>query len=140
MGVNPSTFDSSLQTRLHGCETTIAVNWSGGGRIKPGDEDWSLESLFRAAAAFPAQVAACPRRTWAILTPYNNNATFLNWSISRTVKPYDFHAVTTYAADLLDTYMAYKNNVRRIQSILDSPRSYIPAPGNHPIENSVAAL
>lgn len=99
-----------------------------------------MESLFRVAAAFPAQVAACPRRTWAILTPYNNNATFLDWSIPKSVEPYDFHGVSTYAADLLDTYMAYKNNVRRIQSVLDSPRSYMRSPGNHPIEVSVAAL
>ncbi|KAG9125092.1 hypothetical protein FRC07_009006 [Ceratobasidium sp. 392] len=140
MGVDPSFLSSTSQTSLQGCETTIAVNWSGGGRIKPDNEEWSLESLFRVAAAFPAQVAACPRRTWAILTPYNNNATFLAWSIPKAVKPYDFHGVSTYAADLLDTYMAYKNNVRRIQAVLDSPRSYMRAPGSHPIEVSVKAL
>jgi hypothetical protein len=99
-----------------------------------------LESLFRVAAAFPAQVAVCPRRTWAILTPYSNNATFLTWSIPNAIKHYDFHDVSAYAADLLDTYMAYKNNVRRIQSALDSPMSYMRSPGNHPIELSVKAL
>ncbi|QRV88308.1 hypothetical protein RhiJN_16326 [Ceratobasidium sp. AG-Ba] len=140
MGVGPSSLSSTLQSRLQGCETTIAVNWSGGGLIKPDDEEWSLESLFRVAAAFPAQVAACPRRTWAILTPYNNNHTFLTWSIPKAVTPYDFHGVSAYAADLLDRYMAYKNNVRRIQGVLDSPRLYMTSPGNHPIEISVAAL
>ena len=43
-------------------ETTITVNWCGGGNIKPKDKLWSIESLTEAAAAFPQNVADCPQR------------------------------------------------------------------------------
>lgn len=48
---------------LENSETTITVNWNGGGDIKAPGETWSIESLTKVAAAFPTNVAACPQRT-----------------------------------------------------------------------------
>ena len=43
-------------------ETTITVNWCGGGNIKDKSTLWSIESLTQAAAEFPQNVADCPQR------------------------------------------------------------------------------
>ena len=48
---------------LQNSETTITVNWNGGGDIKAPGETWSIETLTKVAAAFPTNVAACPQRT-----------------------------------------------------------------------------
>ena len=51
-------------------ETTIAVNWAGGGSIKSPEKPWTIETMTEAAAAFPDLVAMTPQRTYAILTKY----------------------------------------------------------------------
>lgn len=137
---DPSDFSSASGGSSSESETTIAVNWSGGGKIKPDDEEWSLESLYRVASAFPAKVAVCPQRTWAILTPYNNNAEFVKWAIANDITPHDFSAVESYASDLLDTYMGYKNNIRKIQTILADPVGYLLGPATNPISITVKDL
>ncbi|CAE6443597.1 unnamed protein product [Rhizoctonia solani] len=104
------------------------------------DEEWSLESLNRVVAAFPAKVALCPQRTWAILTPYENNQEFIEWAIPRNIKPYDYSGIKAYASDLLDTYIGYKNNIRRIQSVLANPTKYILGPARDAISISVKDL
>ncbi|CUA68061.1 hypothetical protein RSOLAG22IIIB_07735 [Rhizoctonia solani] len=137
---DPSGYDSALAQQASSSETTIVVNWSGGGVVKPDDEEWSLEALYRAAAAFPAKVAVCPQRTWAILTPYENNPEFVQWALEHDIKPYDYSGVKSYASDLLDTYMGYKNNMRRIQSVLANPTGYVLGPARDPISISVKDL
>ncbi|KAF5535184.1 hypothetical protein FMEXI_10935 [Fusarium mexicanum] len=49
-------------------ETTISVTWSGGGSIKDPTLDWGIDSLKKAAAAFPDLVAVTPQRTVGIYT------------------------------------------------------------------------
>ncbi|KAF8648182.1 hypothetical protein AX16_006321 [Volvariella volvacea WC 439] len=137
---DPSGYTGAFGTNLRESEVTIAVNWSGGGRIKPDDEEWTLESLYRVASAFPSKVAVCPQKTWAILTRYNNNPQFVKWSIENNIMPKDFSHVESYASDLLDTYMVYKNNIRRIQSILANPSDYLLGPASNPINIAVKDL
>ncbi|KAF4466989.1 hypothetical protein FALBO_6138 [Fusarium albosuccineum] len=44
--------------------TTITVNWKGGGDIKPNDiKEWNIENLLKVAMEFPDKVAACPQKT-----------------------------------------------------------------------------
>ena len=57
-------------------ETTITVNWSGGGSIKDPTKDWGIGTLKQAAAAFPELVAITPQRTYAILTKYTSLTSF----------------------------------------------------------------
>jgi hypothetical protein len=45
-------------------ETTISVNWMGGGQIKDPKTTWDIDSVYAAAAAFPSFVAKTPQRTW----------------------------------------------------------------------------
>ena len=64
VGVEASaSFGKQNAKALGDSETTITVNWNGGGDIKPPGETWSIETLTKVAAAFPTNVAACPQRT-----------------------------------------------------------------------------
>ncbi|KAF8648227.1 hypothetical protein AX16_006364 [Volvariella volvacea WC 439] len=135
-----SDFNSTFAPEMKQTETSIFVNWCGGGQIKRDDEQWSLESLFRAAAAFPNKVAACPQRCWAILTRYPNNPKFLHSELGSTTKVHNFAGVQQYAADLLDAYIEYKNNLLIVNKILDDPTAYVLGPGNQPVDVRAEAL
>jgi len=87
-------------------ETTITVNWSGGGSIKDPTVDWSIESLKKAAAAFPDLVAVTPQRTYAILTKYSALADFQ--MKKDDFSPLDYESAGIYTSSLLDHYMDYK--------------------------------
>ncbi|KAK4184695.1 hypothetical protein QBC35DRAFT_505299 [Podospora australis] len=117
---------SSLSAALSQTETTVTVNWSGGGQIKPDDEEWTLDTLVKAAAAFPSKVTTCPQRTWAILTRYDNNRSFVQWKAKNNlniVVP-DFNKVQHITSDLLDDYMEWKNNLTRINAVMANPKAY----------------
>lgn len=87
-------------------ETTISVNWSGGGSIKDPTEDWSIATLKKAAAAFPDLVAVTPQRTYAILTKYTSLADFQ--MKKDDFSPLDYESAGIYTSALLDHYMDYK--------------------------------
>ncbi|KAK4169843.1 hypothetical protein QBC43DRAFT_283408 [Cladorrhinum sp. PSN259] len=87
-------------------ETTISVNWSGGGSIKDPTVDWSIDSLKKAAAAFPDLVAVTPQRTYAILTKYTALADFQ--MKKDDFSPLDYESAGIYTSALLDHYMDYK--------------------------------
>ena len=87
-------------------ETTISVSWSGGGSIKDPTVDWTVESLKKAAAAFPDLVAVTPQRTYAILTKYTALADFQEKK--NDFSPLDYESAGIYTSALLDHYMDYK--------------------------------
>ena len=93
-------------------ETTITVNWSGGGSIKDPNEDWSIETLKKAAAAFPDLVAITPQRTYAILTRYTALDSFHRQKTD--FKPLDYENAGIYTGALLDAYMDYKSMWKQI--------------------------
>ena len=95
-------------------ETTIAVNWSGGGSIKDPTDDWDIASLKKAAAAFPELVAITPQRTFAILTRYTALASF--HTASQVFNPLDYENAGIYTGALLDSYMDYKALWKQISS------------------------
>jgi hypothetical protein len=131
---------SSIAATLKQTETTISVNWSGGGQIKPEGEEWSLETLMRVAAGFPTKVAACPQRTYAILSKYNNNLSFLTYTRKHKIRIRDYSVAQRYTGDLLDMYMEYKSHLSRVQNILSEPTAYKIAPVADPINVSVKIL
>ncbi|KAM0425766.1 hypothetical protein ACHAPT_009016 [Fusarium lateritium] len=133
-----SAFES--ESAMRQTETTITVSWSGGGQIKPQDEEWTLESLYAAAAAFPSKVAECPQRTWAILTPYNHTKGFVVWAKDHSIQLPQFETAQVYADDLLDMYMQYKSCVNQVQSVLEEPSAYVKRPGDDSIGTKVADL
>ncbi|KAK2593759.1 hypothetical protein QQS21_008520 [Conoideocrella luteorostrata] len=94
--------------------TTITVNWSGGGDIKPDNvTDWDIKTLTRAAMEFPDKVAACPQKTYAILTKYTSLRTF--HEATNVGSPLDYENAGIYTNSLLDAYMDYKYIWSQIQ-------------------------
>jgi hypothetical protein len=64
----------------------------------------------------------------------------VEWAIKNAITPYDYSGVESYASDLLDTYMGYKSNIRRVQSVLANPLLYALGPARNPISITVADL
>jgi len=95
-------------------ETTIAVNWSGGGSIKNPQDDWDIDTLKKAAAAFPECVAITPQRTYAILTKYSALESFHRQATD--FKPLDYENAGIYTGSLLDAYMDYKSLWKQISN------------------------
>lgn len=62
--------DKGKKNALTDTETTISVNWSGGGNIKTPGTNWDLATVVAAANEFPRRVADVSSRTSAILTKY----------------------------------------------------------------------
>lgn len=87
-------------------------------------EEWSLDSLLDAAAAFPANVAKHPYHTRAILTKYTTNVEFLNFANFAGITLPDYANVQSYAADLLDMFVGYKANLAIISDFLARPTAY----------------
>ncbi len=78
----------------------------------------------RVAAGFPARVAECPKRTWAILTKYDTDRAFLAWAAPHGVRVPHFGHAQQYAADLLDGYMQFRSQLARLQLVLADPAAY----------------
>lgn len=103
------------------------------------NEEWSLETLFRTAAGFPANVAKCPQLTWAVLTRYDNNSSFVEWAATSQIKLRRFDNVHRYTSDLLHTYLQYKLNIGFLQDVISSPGDYEVAAVD-PVKLTAAAL
>ena len=105
--------NAALNEALQQAEVAVTVNWSGGGIIKPQDEEWTIESLVRASSAFADNVAKCPQRTWAILTRYDTVPGFVVWSstFSPPITIRRYEGVQRLTSELLDMYIEYKGNL-----------------------------
>jgi hypothetical protein len=95
---------SNLETNT---ETTIQVSWSGGGHIKPMEQQWDIPSLMQAAARFPDLVADCPQRTYAILGRYETLRSFVT-KAPAACTPLQYENAQIYTNALLDSFMSYK--------------------------------
>jgi len=135
-GLSASNFSGVLSET----ETSVTVNWTGGGIIKPDNEEWTFESLLRCASSFPSRVAACPQRTWAVLTKYNKNRSFVKWNAVAKINVPRFSAARLYTSDLLDQYMEFKHNIEKIQEIIAAPGRYKPSPSKTAIPVDIEAL
>ena len=89
-------------------ETTIQVSWSGGGHIKPREQQWDIQSLMQAAARFPDMVAECPQRTYAIITKYDTLRSFVMRKPG-AYTPLQYENAQLYTNAMMDTFMSYKN-------------------------------
>lgn len=98
-------------------ETTISVNWAGGGSIKDPGLDWNIATLKQAAAAFPDFVAITPQRTFAILTKYTSLASF--HAVHNNFSPLDYENAGIYTGALLDSFMDYKALWKQISTATD---------------------
>jgi hypothetical protein len=116
----------ALSEALSETEVTVTVNWSGGGSIKPPNEEWTIDSLIRAFSAFADNVAKCPQRTWAILTSYDTVPDFVVWAYNferpLQVKRYD--GVQRFTSELLDMYIEYKGSLVILNDAIRHPDRY----------------
>ncbi|KAI1266124.1 hypothetical protein F5Y18DRAFT_435050 [Xylariaceae sp. FL1019] len=101
---------SNIETNT---ETTIQVFWSGGGHIKPMEQQWDIQSLMAAAARFPDLVADCPQRTYAILTKYDALRSFVARKPA-SYTPLQYENAQIYTNTLLDSFVAYKALYKRL--------------------------
>ncbi|KAG8691308.1 hypothetical protein FRC11_005055 [Ceratobasidium sp. 423] len=134
-----SSENSTFESEMKQTETSIFVNWCGGGQVKSETEPWTLDSVFRAASAFPNRVALNPQRCWAILTRYTHNLSFHS-STLKSIPIRNYANVNPYASDLLDDYMEYKANLLGIKNVLDEPIGYVLGPGSQPVDVRTEAL
>lgn len=103
---------SSLETNT---ETTVSVNWSGGGKIKDDNVLWNVESLTLAAANFPDRVAETPQKTYAILTQYTKLFDYQRKMAGGRCSPLVYENANIYTSALLDSFMDYKALWKQIQ-------------------------
>ncbi|KAH6871545.1 hypothetical protein B0T10DRAFT_363851, partial [Thelonectria olida] len=121
-------------------ESHIHVAWMGGGQIKNEKTSWDIDSVFAAAAAFPQRVSERPQRTWAILTKYKSNRSFIEWSSYKLFKFLEYDQVGSYTAELFDSYMDYKVLLKYVQQVIDDPASYQAVEDPDALDTSVATL
>ncbi|KAF1994444.1 hypothetical protein P154DRAFT_476000 [Amniculicola lignicola CBS 123094] len=126
-----SGLDLSVSESLKETETTLSVSWMGGGQIKEADRLWDMDSMFASAAAFPARVAECPQRTWAILTKYKANRSFVEYSQASEFTPLEYENISSYTEELFENFMEYKQLLKKVQDILRNPDRYMVKPGGH---------
>ncbi|CEI67563.1 hypothetical protein FVEN_g5653 [Fusarium venenatum] len=124
LGPSDNSVRSNLASALKDTETTISISWIGGAQIKEASRAWDIDSMYAAAAAFPAAVAQCPQRTWAILTPYKANRSFVKWSTGSPVKTLQYDLIASFTAELFDSFMDYKMLLKDIQNIISNRKDY----------------
>lgn len=98
-------------------ETTIQVTWSGGGHIKPSEQQWDIQSLMQAAARFPDLVAECPQRTYAIISKYDTLRSFVKLQPAAYTK-LQYENAQLYTNSMMDSYMSYKSLYTRVGSYI----------------------
>ena len=101
-------------------QVDISVNWSGGGQLKEGAEQWNIDALTEVAVRFPDLVAMCPQRTHAILTKYTALRGYLEWQAQNTLPPLNYEMSNLYTDELLDVYMVYQPSGAIYQRVADN--------------------
>ncbi|KAI6826177.1 hypothetical protein KC332_g8113 [Hortaea werneckii] len=105
-------------------ESTVSVAWMGGGQVKDPKEPWNMTSVYAAAAAFPSKVALIPQKTWAILTKYKANRSFVETFTKLKFSPLEYDLVAGYTAELFDNYMEYKQLLKQVEDITAGPQGF----------------
>ncbi|MCJ1288836.1 hypothetical protein MMC34_000366 [Xylographa carneopallida] len=98
-------------------ETTISVNWSGGGEIKDPATKWDLATVVDVASRFPHLVETSAQRTSAILMKYTSLRSFVSADAALVAKNgpaggysiKNYELCQLYTMDLFSAYMAYKS-------------------------------
>lgn len=109
-------------------ETTISVNWAGGGDLKRADEKWDLATVVDVASRFPHLVQTCAQRTSAVLTRYTSLRSFNEANAKNPAddkfKILDYDLCSLYTHDLFSVFLAYKNIWAELSEMLKHPAEY----------------
>lgn len=98
-------------------ETIIQVSWSGGGHIKPREQQWDIQSLMQAAAPFSDMVAECPQRTYDIITKYDTLRSFVKLK-PESYTSLQYENAQLYINAMMDTFISYKNLYTKVGSYI----------------------
>ena len=123
-----NSLDKSKSDVWDDTETTISVNWAGGGDLKPVDEKWDLATVVDVATRFPHLVQTCAQRTSAVLTRYTSLRSF-NEADARNApgdkfRILDYDLCSLYTQDLFSAFLAYKNIWAELSDIMKNPDQY----------------
>ncbi|CAG7557900.1 unnamed protein product [Fusarium equiseti] len=110
-GINLKKDDMSF---LDENETTISVSYTGGGQgLKEPGEDWTFETMRKAALQFPNLVAQTPMRTHAILTKYTALRSY-HMAFAGLKMP-AFEMAGVYSTLLQESYLDFKTVAKNLQ-------------------------
>ncbi|KAL9110629.1 MAG: hypothetical protein Q9227_004806 [Pyrenula ochraceoflavens] len=107
-------------------ETTISVNWSGGGDVKDPNKNWDLAQVVETANEFPNKVAQYSHRIQAILMDYRSLRSFQvhNAKLDKPLVVRDYSLCDLYTTDLFSAYMGFKALWKAISAMIKDPKSY----------------
>ena len=109
-------------------ETTISVNWAGGGDIKPPEDKWDLQTVVDVATRFPHLVQTCAQRTSAILTRYTSLRSFNEADAKNPeddkFKILDYDLCSLYTQDLFSAFVVYKNIWAELSDMMKYTEQY----------------
>lgn len=123
-----NSLDKSKSDVWDDTETTISVNWAGGGDLKPADEKWDLATVVDVATRFPHLVQTCAQRTSAVLTRYTSLRSFNEINAKNPPEDkfriLDYDLCSLYTQDLLSAFLAYKNIWAELSDMMKNPDQY----------------
>lgn len=123
-----NSLDKSKSDVWDDTETTISVNWAGGGDLKPADEKWDLATVVDVATRFPHLVQTCAQRTSAVLTRYTSLRSFNEVNAKNPPEDkfriLDYDLCSLYTQDLLSAFLAYKNIWAELSDMMKNPDQY----------------
>ncbi|KAL9621197.1 MAG: hypothetical protein Q9160_004329 [Pyrenula sp. 1 TL-2023] len=134
-----SSLDKAHMDSFKDTETTISVNWSGGGDIKKPDANWDLAQVVMTANEFPNQVAKYSQRISAILMEYRSLRSFqiYNAKLATPFRILDYGLCDLYTADLFSAYMGFKALWKSISTMIKDPKSYKPLPPSKEVPDPI---
>ncbi|KAM0796836.1 hypothetical protein BDR22DRAFT_498294 [Usnea florida] len=123
-----NSLDKSKNDVWDDTETTISVNWAGGGDLKPADEKWDLATVVDVATRFPHLVQTCAQRTSAVLTRYTSLRSF-NEANARNppedkFRILDYDLCSLYTQDLFSAFLAYKDIWTELSEMMKNSEQY----------------
>ena len=123
-----NSLDKSKSDVWDDTETTISVNWAGGGDLKPADEKWDLATVVDVATRFPHLVQTCAQRTSAVLTRYTSLRSFNEANARNPLEDrfriLDYDLCSLYTQDLFSAFLAYKDIWAELSEMMKNPDQY----------------
>jgi hypothetical protein len=121
-------FNQKKEAAFKQAQTSIRIQWRGGGEIKEHDFTWGIDSLVQIANAFPSFVAETSANVRAVLTPYSSLKSFQKWQLSIATYPLtlSYEHCGHYTQTLFDDYNDYSELCEEICKMIREPDKYKP--------------
>jgi len=119
-------FEKKKADVLSDCQVTISVSWTGGGTVRSGKQNWTLDEVIEVANLFPNLVAQNSQRISAVLMSYNALRSFQETQVMIPKKMLirDYTIAKIYAKELCSIYMAYRTIWEELTAMMTDPDQY----------------